>query len=589
MRIVITGEGIISAIGINKEDTLDALINNRSGIESAKYLQTNHKEFPVGEVKFSNSELKQKLGIETSQEISRTSLMAIYAVRDALADANVSLSDYVGKRIVFVSGTTVGGMDITERHFLSGDIDKDVDFIKYHDCGGNTKSIIDYFYNITESVTISTACSSAANAIIIGAELLKNNEADIVIAGGSEALSVFHLNGFNSLMILDKDKCRPFDAMRAGLNLGEGAAYVIMESEESARERNAIPHAFLTGYANTCDAFHQTATSPNGEGAYLAMSKALEMAGLAPTDIQYVNAHGTGTPNNDVTEGEAIKRVFGEKLPYISSTKGFTGHTTSASGSIEAVISILAIKNHFVPANINWTQQIENSFSPSMGIKNVKISNVLCNSFGFGGNDSSLVLSSSWVGSTDSVKSIIIDDSDIETIAVSELNSEEDLKSIKEFISPMEARRMGKLMKASLITSYRVLAESGIQVPDAIITGTAYGCVENSEKILMELLESGEETVKPTLFMQSTHNTISSNIGIHTKCHGYNITYSQGNDSLSLALRDAKRLLKSGKFKNILVGFHDESTPLLRKLMSQAGVKEIKPIYSISMLLSCRK
>ncbi len=180
-------------------------------------------------------------------------------------------------------------------------------FLNHHDGGNCTQKIADYFRNesatgqggFDELTTISTACSSAANAIMLGAKLLETGEADIVVAGGSEALSRFHLNGFNSLMILDKKRCRPFNATRAGLNLGEGAAFVVLESESATRHQGKTPHAYLTGYGNACDAYHRTASSENGEGAFLAMKEALNMAHIEPEDIQYVNAHGTGTPNND--------------------------------------------------------------------------------------------------------------------------------------------------------------------------------------------------------------------------------------------------------------------------------------------------
>ena len=196
-------------------------------------------------------------------------------------------------------------------------------------------------------------------------------------------------------MIIDKQPCRPFDRQRAGLNLGEGAAFVVLESEQSMRARGVEPLCQLSGYANTCDAFHQTATSANGQGPYLAMKSALQMANLQPSDIDYINAHGTGTPNNDISEGIAIERVFGQQVPHTSSTKPFTGHTTSAAGSVEAVISILALQHRFVPANLNLKQPIEElHFTPvSQTLRDIDLHHVLSNSFGFGGNDSAYILS----------------------------------------------------------------------------------------------------------------------------------------------------------------------------------------------------
>jgi 3-oxoacyl-(acyl-carrier-protein) synthase len=242
--------------------------------------------------------------------------------------------------------------------------------------------------------TLSTACSSATNAIITGANMLRCGLADIVVVGGAECLSLFHLNGFNALMILDHQPCRPFDRDRAGLNLGEGAAYLVMETAASAQQRGLKPKFVLSGYANTCDAFHQTASSPEGEGAYLAMTAALKTAGLKPEDIQYINAHGTGTPNNDESESKAILRVFGEHYPPVSSTKSFTGHTTSASGSIEAVFCLLALEHQFLPKNINWKTPMEEGILPvTEEVAHPRIQHILSNAFGFGGNDSSLIFS----------------------------------------------------------------------------------------------------------------------------------------------------------------------------------------------------
>ena len=194
-------------------------------------------------------------------------------------------------------------------------------------------------------------------------------------------------------MILDKEPCRPFDATRAGLNLGEGAAYLVLETEESALKRGVKPIAVLRGWGNACDAFHQTASSPDGEGAFLAMRKALEMAGLDGSAIDYVNAHGTGTPNNDASESAAIRRIFGESLPPVSSTKSFTGHTTSASGSIKAVFCILALENGFVPRQLNWSTPDPSCIVPQTEPLRKELRHILCNAFGFGGNDSSIILS----------------------------------------------------------------------------------------------------------------------------------------------------------------------------------------------------
>jgi len=216
-----------------------------------------------------------------------------------------------------------------------------------------------------------------------------------VIAGGTDALTKFTVNGFNSLMILDNEFCKPFDENRKGLNLGEGAGYIVMVSEKVANSLKAKPYCTLSGYCNANDAYHQTASSPDGTGSLLAMKGALKKSGLQPSDISYINLHGTGTQNNDIAEGTAIKQLFASHYPKMSSTKSFTGHTLGASGGIEAVLSALSVKHGIVYPNLRFTTQMkELPFAPETTFsKNEMINHVLSNSFGFGGNCSSLIFS----------------------------------------------------------------------------------------------------------------------------------------------------------------------------------------------------
>ena len=546
-NIAVTGVGIVCAIGNNTNEVLSSLQHNKSGIEPVRYLQTIHKELPVGEVKMSDEEIKAKLDVDKSEVVSRTALIGALALRQAIADADVDCD----RLVTFINGTTVGGMDVTEHLLINNELssidDAQRKILHKHDCGSNSEETAQLagLKNV-DICTVSTACSSALNAIILGCDMLRNGETDIVIAGGAEALSVFHLNGFNTLMILDKQQCRPFSDDRAGLNLGEGAAYVVLERSSlpltPSSKRGMLPYAYIAGYSNACDAFHQTATSDNGEGAYLAISEALEMAGVQPSQIDYINAHGTGTPNNDATEIVAMQRVFGEDIPDFSSTKSLTGHATSASGSIETVICMLAMQQGFIPIHKN----------------SADLACVMCNSFGFGGNDSSLILTKTPI----STPTFLLSDGERPWVRLfsSVVSSDEQLNDIRRYVSPMEARRMGRLLKGAVITSMNVLQEAGLDIPDAIITATKYGMLENSEKFLMEIAKNGESLLKPTLFMQSTHNTIGSAIAIRLKCHGYNMTYTQGNESFNLALKDASRLLNSGKVNNVLIIQADEMT-----------------------------
>lgn len=544
--IAITGCGIVSSIGIGKEAVAEALCAGRPGIGAPKHLATVHKELPVGEVDL-------PVG-----EVSRTIQLGILAAKEALEQAGL-LMGAPGKRIALVSGTTVGGMDKTEQFYRMGDevSPEYAACLKYHDCGGCTAGIATHFGIFSFYTTVSTACSSSANAIAVGADLIKTGKADIVLAGGTEALSKFHLNGFNSLMILDGKPCRPFDADRAGLNLGEGAAYVVLEP--AGRKS---PLAYLTGYGICCDAFHQTASSDNGEGAYLAMYEALNMAGLLPSQIDYINAHGTGTENNDRSESAAVIRLFGEKdYPPISSTKSYTGHTTSASGGIEAVICLLAMQKGFIPSNYGWKKPMPGGIIPSVGEEGCKLNHVMCNSFGFGGNDTSLIFS------TSPSEPELLQNNEALLLAQDEVCDASELSAIYDFIKPMEARRMDKLMRGAMLVSLRALKSAGLEKPDAIITGTSLGSLESSMLLLNQMLEEGEASLKPTLFMQSTHNTMAGSLAVRLGCHGCNLTFSQRDESLYWAEEYAKMLIRIGRCKTVLVGCFDSSTPRYNKAM----------------------
>ena len=393
--IYVTGAGIISALGIGKRLTLEALKNKQSGVTPLRYLATTHTEFPAGEVKYSNPEMKQMLNFQPDDAVIRSALLGIIAVKEAIRQAGLEHRD-PALRVAFISGITVGGMDQAELHYQDflHDDSKNA-YIDLNDCGGATEQIADYFGGFQIVSTVVTACSSSANAIMLGADLIKENRADIVIAGGCECLSRYHLNGFNTLMILDREICKPFDRDRAGINLGEGAGYLVLESAEMAQKRGAHAMGRISGYCNACDAYHQTASSPDGLGAFLAMKGAVEQAGLIPGDIDYINAHGTGTPNNDLTEGIAVMNLFGDCIPPLSSIKSYLGHTTSAAGSIEAIISLLCIAHNFLPVNLNFSNPIEeHSFVPVTEPSPVRsLHHVLSNSFGFGGNNSAIVLS----------------------------------------------------------------------------------------------------------------------------------------------------------------------------------------------------
>jgi 3-oxoacyl-(acyl-carrier-protein) synthase len=396
-RVYITGIGIISAIGNNVVQVLHSLRNSISGIGDITLLNTVYKNIlPVAEVKLTNDQLIKLAATSEPKKHTRTSLLGLIAAREAMQSAGLNIKDDFHTGLI--SATSVGGMDKSElfyKEFYKDHRKGRLAQIVNHDCGDSTEKIAAELEINRFVTTISTACSSSANSMMLGARLIKNNLLDRAIVGGTDAITRFTLNGFNSLMILDKDGCKPFDEHRNGLTLGEGAGFLVLESENVVEITGKKVLAELSGYGNACDAYHQTASSPEGNGAYLAMKKAIEISGISLEEIDYINVHGTGTQNNDLSEGNAIQRIFGAKVPPFSSTKSFTGHTLGAAGGIEAVLSVLAINHGLIFPNLNFSQPMkEMPFKPvSHLMTHINLRNVLSNSFGFGGNNTALIIS----------------------------------------------------------------------------------------------------------------------------------------------------------------------------------------------------
>jgi len=386
VRISVTGIGIVSAVGHNVDENLSALKEGSTGIEPSATFN-----LMMGEVKVSNEAIIRQEALK-DVDYSRTTLLSLLAAKEAWGNK----ADHPSIRTGLIGATSVGGVDRIENYYfeLKSDSTSGAYCSMTHDNGRTTERLAEVL-GITGYIgTISTACSSGANAIMHGARLIQANKLDRVIVGGCDPLARFDVEGFNSLNIYDKELCKPFDDARKGLNLGEGAGFLVLENDHSISVTGSTPMCLLSGWNNATDAFHQTASSADGKGAYLAMVKALEKAKLNASQIDYVNAHGTGTGNNDLSESMALRNVFGEHMPPFSSTKGFTGHTLAAAGAIEAVYSILAIREQAKLPNLNFsTPMKETGLVPQIEYARGTINHVLSNSFGFGGNCTCLIFS----------------------------------------------------------------------------------------------------------------------------------------------------------------------------------------------------
>ena len=384
-RVRIAGMGVVSPIGVGVEETLASLIAGRGGIGLPRHCATA-LGVPVGEVRLTDNELRDSLG---TQARSRTALLATAAASEAATDANLTKAELAHAAII--SATTVGGMDQTPKFYNEFVKDSSLGLLRHiaeHPCASHTDTVAKALGIGGWRTTISTACSSGANAIMTGARMIECGMADTVIAGGADALCAFTLGGFNALKILSREACHPLSAERDGLNLGEGAAYLVLKADDGPTGRG-----WMAGWRNANDAHHQTALSDNGQGAQDAMRGAMEKAGIGPQDVGYVNLHGTATPNNDRSEMAAIEAVWaGRALPRFSSTKGLTGHTLAAAGAIEAVICLLALQNQTAWRNTGLLTPMS-ADAPMPTTENAPFDArfALSNSLGFGGNCTSLI------------------------------------------------------------------------------------------------------------------------------------------------------------------------------------------------------
>lgn len=383
--------GIISAIGTSVAECRTALVAGRSGIATGNSLASRYSGLPAAEVLLSDDQLKTELGV-TEPGVNRTTLLALHAFNQAVQQSGVTASDLSDPDTALIVASTIGGISLTDEIYQNGHGEgSDKTYLASYEYS----SVADYLERRFEiggiTDTINTACSSSANAIIYGSRLLKNGFAKRAIVGGADCLAKFTVNGFNALRILSDEPCTPFDANRKGLNLGEGAAFLVLEREEDLNGKSVL--AWVSGYGNANDAYHPSSLSAEGNGPFMAMRDALKVAGLQPKDIGYINAHGTGTENNDEAESHAMLRLFGQP-PAFASTKTFTGHTLGAANAIETVFSIMGLIYGDAYPNLNFNQPAEPAgLSPVSAYYQTGLQHVMSNSFGFGGNCTSIIVS----------------------------------------------------------------------------------------------------------------------------------------------------------------------------------------------------
>ncbi len=393
----VTGVGLVTALGRDRETTWRRLQAGESGIGPLTLFDTrgfrSSIAAQVDEAGLALPPLPRSL-----RRTSRASRFALAATAEALADAGLAGSA-VGQAALVLSGGAAGLFEAeayARRRLLLGPRIRALQEFLEVPQDAPTDRVAEVFGIAGPRLTVTTACSSSTISVGLAAEMVRDGEVTLAVAGGSDALCRLTFAGFNSLRATDPEPCKPFDRRRHGLNLGEGAAIFVIEDAGHARRRGATPYAAVLGLGMTNDAFHMTQPEPTGEAWERTVRAALADAGLAPEAIEYINAHGTATEQNDSAECAAYVRVFGERLSTIpvSSVKGALGHCLCAAGAIEAAVTVLAVARGVVPPTVGYAEADPACpIDPVPGCgRQVAVRHALSCSFAFGGNSAALVL-----------------------------------------------------------------------------------------------------------------------------------------------------------------------------------------------------
>lgn len=402
-RVVVTGMGAITPLGNSVSDFWEGIKSNKNGIDDITVFDASEHKVRIGaEVKdFHPEEWIEK---KEARRMDRFCQFGIAAAVEAFRDSKLDLEQMNPERTAVITGSGIGGMltieaehaKLTEKGpnrvspFL-------VPMIISNLLGGN---IAIRFNAQGPCHTLVTACATGTHCIGEAMRLIQRGDADVVFSGAAEAaITPLAMAGFNNMTALSKkndknNSSTPFDKNRDGFVMGEGGAILILESLEHAQKRGAKIYAEVVGYGSTCDAYHITSPAPDGKGAARAMQLAVNDAGIAPEDVSYINAHGTGTPYNDLFETRAIEAVFGKETRVpVSSTKGLTGHMLGAAGAIEAIVCVKALQEGFIPPTCNFTtpdEELTLDYVPNVG-RNTTLEYALSNSLGFGGHNGTLI------------------------------------------------------------------------------------------------------------------------------------------------------------------------------------------------------
>lgn len=579
--VYISGAGIISPLGSGLAATERALRDNRSALKILTHFPLlEGTSLPVGQVE----------GLDNSPFLPRTHRLAHRAATQAMAGCSHPPD-------AIIIGTTTGGIEITEQLLRKKEQDKDL--YRYHGLNTVAQYIAREVNCTGPAIAVSTACSSGTVAIAIGLSMIRSGKAKTVLVGGVDSLCRLTYFGFHALQLVDREGSKPLDENRQGMAVAEGAGMLLLTSTKPAG-----PYAELLGAGLSCDAHHAAAPHPEGQGAFMAMQRALADAGLQPEDISYINLHGTGTPDNDLAEAKAVRRLF-PRPPPLSSIKGASGHSLAAAGGMEAVVSVIAVCQGLMPANTGLEK-----VDPALGLTPLTrptegpVKAVLSNSFGFGGNNGTLVIGASGAFSRPSallpcrVLAIhghaCLSGAGNTVATMLRIGRGESVagmagpKEISDNLSPSLIRRLGRLPRMTLSLAAMAHQDSGREDlnPGSVYMGTGWGALSETYNFLNRLYSSKEEFPSPTDFVGSVHNGSAGQVAIMFAATGPNITVTGGDFSFEQALLTADLMHNDTARPALVLGAdegHDIFSPLLdTSIVPGAALSDGGGAFSVS-------
>ena len=588
MTILVTGLGAVTALGNTALETFDALIRGERGFRELSL-------FDPGDVRSRTVAEVVDLAPASNPVSSRTSALALRAAREAIAHAGL---DVRSRRVGLVLGGTTAGMFETESilaTLLSTETDgaegaadrREAALSKMlmHPLSAPTDRLVKELGPFVRARSISSACSSGANALAIGATWLELGLVDAVLCGGADSLCRVIVSGFSALGALDPAGARPFDVRRRGLTLGEGAGMLVLERADrpEARERAVCT---LLGWATRSEAHHITNPEATGEAPLAAMRAAIARAGLQPKDIDYINAHGTGTPLNDPMEARALARLFEADLARVpvSSQKGMIGHTLAAAGAIEAVVTALAIQRGIVPPTGGLEQP-----DPACPLRHVftaerrPIGAALSSSFGFGGMDTAVVLGDPRRSTPPPPKprgvvvtgvSVVTPAGIVSGLDVADLPARtSDAVTVTiadDALDPTSARRLDRASRIAAIACGRALGstrpEDGRHI--GIVLGIAFGAVDATAEYMRRLHEKGARLVRPAEFPSLVPSSPAGYVSIYLGLTGPALVVADLAVSGECALAQAVELIADGDMERVCAGAVEERSAIVEEVLS---------------------